>query len=75
MPSSPGYLRQQAVAAIIGAVHNSYVAGAWDLEKVTTDDYGNGPNTTLTFAVGPMYPDHPDDRQRVTINVWEEKTS
>jgi len=70
MACTPGFLREEAVRQIIGAIHSGHVAGPWSLE--TAETYAGV--TTLTFAVGNVYPDKPDDRQRVLIDVHEKET-
>jgi hypothetical protein len=67
MTCTPGFLREEAVRQIIGAIHQGHLAGAWSLESAATEDGF----TTLTFAVGTVYPDKPDTRQRVRVKVWE----
>lgn len=65
MATTPGFLREEAVRQIIGAIHQGHVGGSWSLELAVT----NNDITTLTFAVGTVYPDQPDTRERVTMMV------
>lgn len=69
MTTTPGFLRGTAVAAIIGAIHNAHVAGPWALESAETHGNTGDQTTILTFAVGVVYPDTKDERERITISI------
>lgn len=68
MRTSPDFLRGEAVAQIVGIMHQGHVAGPWSLMSVDTTDGVS----TLTFAVGSIYPEaNGDERQRVEIQIRE----
>ncbi len=67
---TPGFLRGEAVASIIDALHQHARGGSWHLVAAEEMD---SHTTRLIFAVGMINPDDPrDDRQRVTVMVAEE---
>lgn len=73
MEFTPGFIRGEAVASIIDALHQHAQSGPWHLESVSTDEFDVGPVTTMTFTVGYLKPFEADDRARVTITVKEDK--
>lgn len=65
---TPGFLRGAASAQIIDALHTRAEGGNWELVRATTTE----DERVLTFAVGTVYPEQPDNRQKVRVVIWEE---
>lgn len=64
--TTPGYLVGNAVALVVGALHSAPFQGAWSLVEarpVSVD------STELVFAVGTIYPDEPDTRERLHVFI------
>lgn len=69
---APGVLREAAVAALVGALHNAHQSGPWALVELTTKHMHNG-TAQLTFACGYPGPDGADERVHLVITVAEHR--
>lgn len=67
MPTTPDYLRGNAVAMLIGAIHNAHMGGPWSLIEVNTY-HGM---TSLEYKVGIVRPEGEDNRQTIRFTVEE----
>lgn len=62
--TSPGYLKGEAVAAIVAALHSAH--GTWHLIEARPVHVDS---TELVFAVGAVYPEQADERERVHVLI------